>query len=161
MIHLSPSSPTTDLSDAHPEALILPPVFREFGGRSSFEGSVVTIRIEDDNPLVRSALEEPGEGRVLVVDNGGRMNCAVLGAMLARTGLSHGWAGLVVYGCVRDVRELGMLSIGVRALAPHPRRSGKLGLGERGVPVTLAGVTLHPGDHLHADEDGILVLPGN
>lgn len=108
---------------------------------------------------MRAALEEPGAGRVLVVDNGGSLNCAVLGAVLARSGVQHGWARVIVNGCVRDAAELATLDLGVRALAAHPRRSAKRGLGERDVAVTFAGVTIHPGDHLHADEDGVLVLP--
>ncbi|MEF2276829.1 ribonuclease E activity regulator RraA [Deinococcus sp. YIM 134068] len=151
--------PTTDLSDAHPDAPVLAPVFRDYGGRSPFHGPAVTLRIEDDNPLVRAALEEPGGGRVLVVDNGDSLNCAVLGEMLAGIGARSGWAGVIVNGCVRDVAALAAVDLGIRALAPHPRRSAKRGLGERDVPVTLAGVTVHPGDHLHADEDGTVVRP--
>jgi regulator of ribonuclease activity A len=152
-------TPTTDLSDAHPDALVLAPVLRDYGGRPRFDGPAVTLRIQDDNPLVRAALEEPGAGRVLVVDNGGSLTCAVLGGMLAQIGVRNGWAGVIVNGCVRDAAELAGLPLGIRALALHPRRSGKRGLGERDVPVTFAGATVHPGDHIHADEDGVLILP--
>lgn len=151
--------PTTDLSDTYPDAPVFAPVLRSYGGRPHFHGPAVTVRIQDDNPLVRAALEEPGAGRVLVVDNGGSLNCAVLGGMLARIGAGNGWAGVIVNGCVRDVAELAALPLGILALAAHPRRSGKRGLGERDVPVTFAGVTVSPGDLLHADEDGVLVLP--
>jgi len=150
---------TCDLSDAFPEAAVLAPVLRDYGGRPRFAGQAVTLRIQDDNPLVRTALEEPGAGRVLVVDNGGSLKCAVLGAMLAQFGVQNGWAGVIVNGCVRDTAQLAALPLGVRALAPHPRRSAKRGLGERDVPVSFAGVTVHPGDRVHADEDGVLVLP--
>ncbi|GAA5514130.1 4-hydroxy-4-methyl-2-oxoglutarate aldolase [Deinococcus carri] len=152
-------TPTTDLSDAHPDAPVLAPLLREYGGRPRFHGPAVTLRIQDDNPLVRAALEEPGQGRVLVVDNGGSLNCAVLGGMLAQMGVRSGWAGVLVNGCVRDAGELAGLDIGIKAIASHPRRSAKRGLGERDVPVSFAGVTIHPGDHVYADEDGILLLP--
>ncbi|WP_019011479.1 ribonuclease E activity regulator RraA [Deinococcus aquatilis] len=149
---------TTDLSDAHPEAQILAPVFRNYGGWSRFSGPAVTLRVLENNPLVRSTLETPGLGRVLVVDGGGSLNCALLGGMLAQFGVQNGWAGTIVYGCVRDSAELGALPIGIRALAAHPRRSGKEAQGEAGMAVTFAGVTIHPGDQLYADEDGILVI---
>jgi hypothetical protein len=38
------------------------------------------------------ALEEPGEGRVLVVDTGASMRCAVLGDNLAAMGAKNGWS---------------------------------------------------------------------
>ena len=152
-------TPTADLSDVHPEALVLAPLLRDYGGTPRFQGLAATVRVQDDNVLVRTALEEPGEGRVLVVDNGGSLNCAVLGGMLGQIAVQNGWAGVVVNGCVRDVAELARLPLGIRAIAAHPRRSAKRGLGERDVPVTFAGVTLHPGDDVYADEDGLLVLP--
>lgn len=151
--------PTTDLSDAHPDAPVLAPILRDYGGHPRFHGPAVTVRVQDDNPLVRAVLEEAGEGRVLVVDNGGSLNCAVLGGMLAQLGVSNGWAGVLVNGCVRDVGELADLGLGIRAVAAHPRRSAKRGLGERDVPVSFAGVTISPGDHIYADEDGVVCLP--
>ena len=151
--------PTTDLSDSHPEARILAPLFREFGGRAAFAGPAFTLRVFENNPLVRRELETPGEGRVLVIDGGGSLNCALVGGMLAGFAVRNGWAGIVLNGCVRDVAELRSLPIGIRALAAHPRRSGKAPLGEAGVPLSFAGVTIHPGDLIHADEDGVLVLP--
>jgi regulator of ribonuclease activity A len=151
---------TTDLSDAHLEAQILAPVFRDYGGHPRFSGPAFTLRVFENNPLVRSTLETPGLGRVLVVDGGGSLNCALLGGMLGQFGVQNGWAGIIISGCVRDTAELRVLPIGIRALAAHPRRSGKAAGGEVGVAVTFAGVTIHPGNQVYADEDGILVLPG-
>ena len=94
-----------------------------------------------------------------MVDGGGSLSCALLGGMLAGIAVGNGWTGIVLNGCVRDVAELRSLPIGIRALAAHPRRSGKASLGESDVPLSLAGVTIHPGGLIHADEDGILVLP--
>ena len=62
-----------------------------------------------------------------------------------------------MHGCVRDARALGTIPVGIRALAANPRKSAKLGNGERDVPVTFAGVTFLPGHHLCADEDGVVV----
>ncbi|MDB5046227.1 MAG: ribonuclease [Deinococcus sp.] len=158
--HLIPTSvPTTDLSDAHPEAQILAPVFRDYGGQPRFSGPALTVRALEHNPLVRSTLETPGLGRVLVVDGGGSLNCALLGGMLGQLGVQQGWAGVIIYGCVRDTAELRTLPIGIRALAAHPRRSGKDRGGEVGRAVTFAGVTIASGDQIYADEDGILVIP--
>ncbi|WP_438021584.1 hypothetical protein WMF18_30860 [Sorangium sp. So ce315] len=87
---------------------------------------------------------------------GRRIGCALLGDNLADMARQNGWAGLVVYGCVRDAEALARRAIGVKALATHPRKSGKKGAGDRDVPVTFAGVTYVPGGFVYADHDGIL-----
>ncbi|MGQ9927886.1 MAG: ribonuclease E activity regulator RraA [Chloroflexaceae bacterium] len=148
---------TTDLSDAHPEAQVGEPLLRHFGGVSSFGGPIETLRVFEDNTLVRAILEQPGNGRVLVVDGGGSLRCALLGEHLAAMAAGNGWAGVVLHGCVRDTTQLRQIALGVMALASSPRRSVKRGEGERGVALHIAGLTLHPGHYLYADEDGIVV----
>lgn len=148
---------TTDLSDAHPTVQVGEPLLRHFGGVTSFSGPITTLRVFEDNSLVRATLEEPGSGRVLVVDGGGSLRCALLGDQLAALGAQNGWSGVVIHGCVRDTAELRQINLGVLALAAHPRRSAKAGAGEQGVTLHIAGLTLQPGYYLYADEDGIVV----
>ena len=149
---------TTDICDAHSDELrIASPLFQDYGGRRLFHGEVATVKVFEDNSLVRQRLEEPGRGRVLVVDGGGSMRCALLGDQLAELGHKNGWAGAVVYGCIRDAADIAGIDIGVKALNTHPLKSVKRGVGETEVPVTFAGITLKPGDYLYADEDGIIV----
>ena len=116
---------TTDLSDAHPEAQVCQPVFADFGGRLAFHGPVATLKVFEDNVEVRAMLEEPGEGRVLVVDGGGSDRCALVGGNLGVLGVKNGWAGIVVFGCVRDSSELEQCDLGIKALGLHPRKSEK------------------------------------
>lgn len=148
---------TTDLSDAHPEVQVGEPLLRHFGGVTAFGGLIETLRVFEDNALVRATLEEPGDGRVLVVDGGGSLRCALLGDQLAALGARNGWAGVVINGCVRDTAELARTPLGIMALAPHPRRSVKAGAGERGVALQFAGLSFAPGRYLYADEDGVIV----
>lgn len=148
---------TTDLSDAYPDVQVAEPALRHFGGRRAFYGPIATLRVFEDNALVRAALEEAGDGRVLVVDGGGSLRCALLGDQLGALAVGNGWAGVVVNGCVRDSAELAQLGLGVLALATHPRRSVKRGAGERDVELHIAGLTLRPGMWLCADEDGVVV----
>ena len=151
---------TTDLCDAHPEIQVCEPVFRSFGGRAAFCGPITTLKVFEDNALVRDAVEQPGEGRVLVVDGGGSLRCALFGGNLAVLAAQHGWAGLVVNGAVRDADEIDAQPIGVRALATHPRRSVKgLHSGQAGLPVLFAGTVFREGEWLAADRDGVVVLP--
>ncbi|NEX23646.1 RraA family protein [Thiorhodococcus mannitoliphagus] len=149
---------TADLYDAHGEALrVCEPIFRDFGGQSRFAGPVVPVKCFEDNSVVKSTLAEPGEGRVLVVDAGGSLRCAMLGDLIAASAVEQGWAGVILFGCVRDSVEIGQMPLGVKALASIPRKSQRRGEGQRDIPVTFAGVRFAPGDWVYCDEDGILV----
>jgi len=149
---------TADLYDQHGETLqIAAPLFRDYGGDVVFEGAVVTLKVFEDNSLVRSTLEEAGDGRVLVVDGGGSLRCALVGDMLAELGRKNGWAGIVVYGCVRDAETMANMSIGIKALATNPRKSVKKGEGARDVTLRFAELVVEPGQYLYADRDGIVI----
>lgn len=158
---------TCDLCDAHEKNLgqtlyLLPDVFRRFGAERAFAGPVHTVKCHNDagvldNSKVREAVAEKGEGRVLVIDGAGLAHRALLGGNLAVMATKIGWAGVVVYGAVRDAQELREAELAVRALALCPMRTEKLGLGERGVSVEIAGVKISEGDWLYADEDGVVV----
>jgi regulator of ribonuclease activity A len=72
-------------------------------------------KVYEDNSLVRSALEEDGQGRVLVVDGAGSLRCALVGDNLAALGARNKWAGIVVFGCIRDSIPISEIKIGVKA----------------------------------------------
>jgi regulator of ribonuclease activity A len=159
---LTPSVATCDLCDAHKgddsgAFRVLPPVFREFGAKPRFAGPVVTVKCFEDNTPVKRALEGPGEGRVLVVDGGGSLRRALVGGNIGAAAARNGWAGVVIDGCVRDVAELSVCEVGIRALAPMPLPTERKADGQIGVVVQIQGVWVRPGDWLYADEDGIVV----
>jgi regulator of ribonuclease activity A len=149
---------TADLVDAHEANLRCCEVqFRQFGAVARFGGPVRTVKSFEDNTLIKQALSGPGEGAVLVVDGGGSLRCSLLGDYIAGLGLKNGWAGLVIWGAVRDTVALGRLAIGVKALGANPLRSSKTGSGQRDVPVAFGGMVFRPNDWLYSDEDGIVV----
>jgi len=149
---------TTDLCDAHEDTVrVVEPMFSSFGGRPAFFGRIATLKLFEDNSLVRKQLESPGEGRVLVIDGGGSLRRALVGDQLAALGVKNGWAGIVVYGCIRDSRAIGEMPIGVFAIDTHPMKTVKRNIGEDNIPVSFGGVTFIPGEWLYADEDGVLV----
>lgn len=153
---------TADLYDQHGDKLqVAQPLFNDFGGKMRFHGQIATVKVHEDNSLVRAALEEKGEGRVLVIDGGESLRCALVGDMLAQLGKDNGWSGIVVSGCIRDSAVIITIDIGVKALGTNPRKSVKKGAGDRDIPVTFAGVTFTPGHYLYADEDGILISAEN
>ena len=127
-----------DLCDRYPdEVSVLEPVFRDFGGKHRFSGEIVTIKCFEDNSLVAEMVREPG--------------------LMAAAAVEHGWQGLVVHGCVRDVEILATLDLGVKALAACPVRTDKRGEGQRDVPLRFAGALMEPGHYLYADANGVIV----
>ncbi len=154
---------TADFLDANEAALkagtlhVVAPMFQSYGGRAAFGGAISTLKLFEDNSLVRTALSQPGQGRVLVIDGGGSQRCALVGDQLAELAVKNGWVGIVVYGCIRDSRAIGGMALGVFALATHPLKSIKKNVGEADIPVTFGGVTFVPGHYLYADEDGVIV----
>jgi regulator of ribonuclease activity A len=149
---------TADLCDEFEQSVrVAEPLLRDYGGSTSFYGSLITVKVFEDNVLVREALETDGQGRVLVVDGGGSTRCALLGDRLAQLAHENGWAGIVVDGCIRDSDEISRIPVGVKARHAVPKKSTKRGIGERDVPVRFAGLTFTPGHYLYADQDGIVV----
>lgn len=151
---------TADLCDQYPdEVQVVAPGFPSYGGLLAFSGQIITLKVFEDNSLVRTALTENGSGKVLVVDGGGSLRCALVGGNLAALAHQNGWHGIVVSGCIRDAREIAGIALGVRALNTHPQKSIKRGEGTAGVAVLFGGVRFDPGAYLYADEDGIIVAP--
>jgi regulator of ribonuclease activity A len=153
---------TCDLLDDHPQTAVISPSidgksFKNFGGRKAFGGEVVTVKCFEDNSRVKELLATDGAGKVLVVDGGASMRCALLGDLIGESAVQNHWAGVVVYGCVRDVDALAQLDLGVQALAAIPQKSNRKGAGETGVTLNFGGVSIQPGAYIYADNNGILV----
>ncbi len=132
--------------------------FRQFGGCSEFAGPISTVRCFQDNALLKSVLSQTSAGGVLVVDGAGSLHTALVGDVIAELAHSNGWAGLIVNGAVRDAAALRGIDIGIKALGTNPRKSTKIGTGERHVEVNLGGVTFVPGEVVYSDDDGIVVV---
>lgn len=149
---------TADLCDEHIDKLqVAEPIFRDYGVESMFEGEIHTLKVFEDNTLVRAALEKDGTGKVLVVDGGGSLRCALVGDNLAALAIKNGWRGIVVYGCIRDSKPIGTMKVGVKALNTNPTKSIKRNEGQENITVRFAGVEFKPSGYLYADEDGIVV----
>lgn len=155
---------TCDLLDDHPELAIqvlIPSMdgkfFKSYGARQSFAGQIVTVKCFEDNSRVKELLATDGTGKVLVVDGGASMRCALMGDMIAESAVKHHWNGVVIYGCVRDVDAIAALDLGVHALAAIPRKSNRQGVGEVDVNISFGGVDFKAGDYLYADNNGIIV----
>ncbi len=149
---------TADLSDDHEGKIIIAqPLFKSFGAKKSFAGEIVTVKVFEDNVRVKEMLGKNGKEKVLVVDGGGSLRCALMGDLLGKMAQDNEWAGVIINGCIRDSAEINSMPIGVKALNTIPIKSKKSGAGEVNVPVNFAGITFNPGEFVYADEDGIIV----
>lgn len=157
---------TCDLLDANPESQVcLPNIegksFHTFGGKDRFCGEIVTVKCFEDNSYVKSLLnsngkDKDGNGKVLVVDGGGSMRCALLGDMIAQAAVDNGWAGVIVYGCVRDVDDMAKMDIGVMALGCIPCKSTRRDEGQTDIEISFGDLTLNSGMFVYADNNGII-----
>ena len=155
---------TCDLLDDNPEkniSVMCPSLdgkfFKSYGGRKSFGGQVVTVKCFEDNSRVKELLATNGQGKVLVVDGGASMRCALMGDMIAESAVENHWNGVIIYGCVRDVDAIADLDLGVHALASIPQKSNRKGLGETDVALSFGGVVIQSGQFIYADNNGIVI----
>lgn len=150
---------TSDLCDACEAAQACELFFTGFGRRRAFSGDIRTYRYAGGLKPLRDLVNEPGEGKVLVIDGAGMLSRALFGDVMAGLAARNGWAGVVVNGVIRDRAEIDAMDFGVKALGTVPRRADKDGGGERDMAVTFGGVTFIPGHRVVADDDGVIVLP--
>ena len=155
---------TCDLLDDHPEKklqVVTPSMdgkfFKSYGARKSFGGQVVTVKCFEDNSRVKELLATEGKGKVLVVDGGASMRCALMGDLIAESAVKNHWNGVVVYGCIRDVDAIATLDLGVHALAAIPQKSNRKGAGETDIQLSFGGVNIQTGDYIYADNNGIVI----
>ena len=160
----TPAFVTCDLLDDHPEhdfQVVSPSIdgkfFKSYGAIKSFGGQVVTVKCFEDNSRVKELLATDGQGKVLVVDGGASMRCALMGDMIAESAVKNHWSGVIIYGCVRDVDAIAELNLGVHALAAIPQKSNRKGLGEVDISLSFGGVTIQSGDYVYADNNGIII----
>lgn len=145
LIDIAPNTPSCELS------------FRRFGRRQKFCGKIRTVKCNADNGLIKQLMNNHSDGEVLVVDAGGALNIAMMGDLMAGAGLANGWAGVVIYGVIRDSDTINTMDFGIKALGTNPRKSTHEGKGEIDVIVSFGGVEFVPGHYLYSDADGILV----
>lgn len=149
---------TTDLCDEFSKELqVCGSEFKSYGKKTVFAGPICTVKVYEDNVLVKNALESIPSGSILVVDGAGSKTCALLGDRLGEIAQNRGLAGVIINGYVRDSVDLAPLKVGILALGTMPLKSKKEGKGETNIPLNFWGINWNPGEFVYADEDGIIV----
>ncbi len=153
---------TADLWDEYADELTLLNLdFRHYGREESFAGEVATLKVFEDNSYVRKLLGENGSGKVLLIDGGGSRRCALVGDNLAKLALDNDWAGIIVYGCIRDAKVINRMQVGIKALGTCPVKSIKRNVGLVGEELIIAGTKIRNGQFIYADTDGVLLSDRN
>jgi regulator of ribonuclease activity A len=160
----TPAFVTCDLLDDHTDKeiqVVIPSLdgkfFKSYGAVKSFGGQAVTVKCFEDNSRVKELLATDGTGKVLVVDGGASMRCALMGDMIAESAVKNHWNGVIIYGCVRDVDAIAELNLGVHALAAIPQKSNRKGVGEVDIRLSFGSVNIDSGDYVYADNNGIII----
>lgn len=151
---------TADLCDGFSDELqVCSLELNSYGKHPRFSGPIETVRVFEDNVLVKEALQTIPEGSVLVVDGGGSRRCALMGDMLGDIAQTRKLAGVIINGCIRDSADIGEQEIGVKAIGTNPLKSIKQGKGDRNITIHFGDIDFVPGHYVYADEDGVIVAP--
>jgi regulator of ribonuclease activity A len=149
---------TADLWDEHHQHLsCVEPIFYSFGKKKAFSGKITTLKLFEDNSFVRKQLESNGKGKVLVVDGGASLRCALVGDKLAELAITNKWEGIIVNGCIRDSYLINQMDIAIKAINTSPVKSIKRNIGKMNISVNFSGVTFIPGQFVYSDNDGVLI----
>lgn len=149
---------TADLCDDFASKLkVCTMEFQSYGKHKRFSGPIATVKVFEDNVLVKEALQKVPSGTVLVVDGGGSRRCALMGDRLGAIAEERQLAGVIIHGCIRDAADIAEQAIGVMAIGTNPMKSVKAGKGQTNIPLQFGDIDWIPGHYVYADEDGIVV----
>jgi 4-hydroxy-4-methyl-2-oxoglutarate aldolase len=123
-------------------------------------GSAITVETRPgDNLMVHAALMIAQPGDVIVINAYGNLSTSCWGELTTRMSIRKGLAGVVIDGAIRDSRELASIDFPVFCRGVNPCGGGKEGTGQVNMPISCGGTTVHPGDVIVGDADGVVVIP--
>ncbi len=147
-----------DLSDSNSDQIQIGRItLNSYGGIQNLEGEIYTVSCSDDNSIVKKILASEGENKVLVIDASGVSHASMVGDQIAESAVKNNWAGIVVYGCVRDVEELKNLPIGIFARGVVAQKTNKKNHGFEDVLISFGSVVMTSGKWIYIDQNGWLV----
>jgi len=149
---------TPNISDAMHRSGDLGGIFPVSSG-VKMVGKVLTVRTyPGDWAKTVQAVDSAEPGDVLVIDAGG-VGPAVWGELTTHGSIQKKISGVVIDGAVRDTQEIKKLKFPVFTKLITPRAGEPKGFGEIGIPVTISGTKVFPGDWAVGDDDGVCIIP--
>jgi RraA family protein len=127
--------------------------------RMKLAGSALTVDVRPgDNLMIHAAIALAKPGDVLVIDGKGDQTAALMGTIMMTSCKKLGIAGVIIDGAVRDSLEIDEMDFPVFSVGTNPNGPTKNVAGRIGHPISCGGVTVHAGDLIVADADGIMVV---
>ena len=127
--------------------------------RMKLAGPAFTVDVRPgDNLMIHAAMALAKPGDVLVIDGKGDQTAALMGTIMITACKQLGIAGVVIDGAVRDSLEIDEIGFPVFSVGTNPNGPTKQVSGRIGHPVTVGGVTVHPGDFIIGDADGVVAI---
>ncbi len=122
-------------------------------------GPAFTVDVRaGDNLMIHAAMALAQSGDVLVIDGKADQTCALMGSIMLNACKKLGLAGVVLDASIRDTEELALLGFPVWSLGANPNGPTKSVPGRINSAVSCGGVTVHPGDLVVGDADGVVVV---
>jgi 4-hydroxy-4-methyl-2-oxoglutarate aldolase len=151
--------PTTTLADLLGREQVMDHGIRPLWNAPRIAGPAFAVRCAPgDNLMLHAAIHRAEPGSVIVVESGD-LDYALAGGNVCAVARRRGIAGFVLDGLIRDLGEVREIGFPVHARGLIPKPGTKSEFVPWGVPVRCGGVTVHPGDIVVADEEGVVAVP--
>jgi 4-hydroxy-4-methyl-2-oxoglutarate aldolase len=151
--------PTAAICDGLGEAVGLCAGIKPLAPGMRFAGQALTVKTAPgSNAAIHHGMAAAWPGAALIVDAGGRTDCAVWGGVLNMSAEARGVVGLVIDGAVRDAADLraGGLAVFARGIVPNgPNKEPGGGVN---IAIRCGGIDIEPGDLVVGDDDGVVVV---
>lgn len=147
------------LHEAYDRRGSLPSVIKPITQGSNLTGPAVTVELRPgDNLMLHKAIYEAEEGDILVVDAKGFTEAGIWGDIMTCAAMQRGIKGLVVYGSVRDKKEIIESGFPVFSSGICIRGTIKAGPGFINKQIAVSDIIIEPGDVIRGDSDGVVVI---